>query len=81
MKASANKQTTSRKNELHAAVLSLAEFCPVDECNPENCPLHNVRKLTHTQRFKWLSALSEEDMDYLTAYHHVCLNLKLASKA
>jgi hypothetical protein len=80
MKDTAKKRTTARKNELRAAVLSLVEFCPIDECNPEECPLHKVRKLKRPERLEWLSALSEDDLAHLTAYHHVCLNLKLALK-
>jgi hypothetical protein len=29
-------------------------------------------------RLKWLKSLSETDLIFLTAYHHVCMNLKLA---
>jgi hypothetical protein len=72
-----HKHKTYRKAELITAVLSLMEFCPVEDCNPDDCPLYNVRKLKHPQRNKWLSALGEDDLAYLLAYHDVCLNLKM----
>ena len=28
----------------------------------------------------WFDALSEDDLAYLTAYHHVCSNTKLTAK-
>ncbi len=81
MKDTAKNRTASRKDKLRTAVLSISECCPVEECTPENCPLHGVREFTHTQRLKWLNGLSEDDLGYLTAYHHVCLNVNLGSQA
>jgi hypothetical protein len=72
MKATAKIETASRKDKLRTAVLSISECCPTEECTPENCPLHNARELTRTQRLKWLNGLSEDDLIFLTAYHHVC---------
>jgi len=37
--------------------------------------------LRHTERLRWLDALNEDGMAYLTAYHHICLNAKVALKA
>jgi hypothetical protein len=72
-----HKHKTSRKTELVAAALSLMELCPVEDCNPDDCPLHNVRKLKPAQKYKWLSALNEDDLAYLLAYHDVCLHVKM----
>jgi hypothetical protein len=33
------------------------------------------------QRLQWFHALGEDGLGYLAAYHHVCLNSKLALKA
>jgi len=78
---SADELEDFRKDEFRATVLSLAECCPVDKCNPGDCPLHGVRKLKHPQRLQWLNNLSGDETAYLLAYHHVCLNAKLAEKA
>jgi hypothetical protein len=82
MDATAISQISQRqKAELRASLFSLAVACPVDECNPEDCPLFAVRKMKPAQRLQWLDALSETDLSYLATYHHVCLKTKLALKA
>jgi hypothetical protein len=69
-----------RKDELKANLISLTEACPVDKCNPEDCPLYRVRKMKPTERLLWFTALSEQDLTHLAAYHYICLNTKLASR-
>lgn len=63
--------------ELRAGILNLDECCPVEDCNPEECPLYQLRKMKPLQRLEWLNALSEDDLAYLVAYHDVCINFKL----
>ena len=77
---SSRTPSQSRKDELRASLYSLAEACPVDECNLEDCPLFKVRKMKHMERLMWFDALSEQDLIYLNTYHHICLNTKLAAK-
>ena len=36
--------------------------------------------MKHMEWLMWFDALSEDDLSYLTAYHHVCMNTKLAAK-
>jgi hypothetical protein len=67
----------SRNDLLQASLISLTERCPVVECNPEDCPLFRLRKMKPAARLKWFKALSEEDLDFIAAYHHVCMNVKL----
>lgn len=31
------------------------------------------------ERLQWFNALTEEDLEYLAAYHHVCLKVGLES--
>jgi hypothetical protein len=82
MDAAALKTASQRsKDELRASLLSLTKACPVDECNPEDCPLYSLRKMEPMQRLQWLNALSEDDLVYLATYHHVCMNIKMASKS
>jgi len=82
MDAAALKTASQRrKDELRATLLSLTKACPVDECNPKDCPLYSVRKMEPMQRLQWFNALSEDDLVYLATYHHVCMNIKVALKS
>jgi len=69
------------KDALRASLLCLTETCPVDECNPEDCPLYLLRKMKPRPRLQWFNALNEEDLAYLATYHHVCMNLKVAIRS
>ena len=69
-----------KKSELRDNILSLAMACPVEHCNPEDCPLFKVRKLELKQRLKWFRDLSDEDLAYLNAYHFVCMKARLAAR-
>jgi len=80
MTTTASLTSAQRKSELRANVLALAEACPVENCNPTDCPLYQLRQKKYTARLAWFNALSEDDLAYLAAYHDVCLNLKLAQK-
>jgi hypothetical protein len=67
-----------RQDELRAELFAVAEYCPVAEDNPEECPLHLLRLKNTTQRLKWIGALTKADLGYLTTYCHICMNLKMA---
>jgi len=69
-----------RNDELRAYLLSLAETCPVDKRNPEDCPLFLLRKMKPARRLQWFNALDEDDLVYLATYHHVCMHIKAALK-
>ncbi len=71
-------KSQQRKDELRASLFPLVEICPVEECNPEECPLYLLRKKKYTERLEWINALSEQDLAFLAAYHDVCLNVKLS---
>ncbi len=73
--------THTDKSKIRATLLPLAENCPVDKANPEDCPLHSLRKLPPAQRLEWIAALKEEDLTYLASYCHVCMNLKMGERA
>ncbi len=62
---------------LRAELMELIHNCPADCCNPEECPLFHVRQLDDYPRLQWLNALDLADLEYLAAYHHVCMKLKL----
>jgi hypothetical protein len=67
-----------QKNELRVDLVELAEACPYDNCNPEDCPLFALRKLPVADRMRWVNALTDKDLVYLSTYHYVCLDTKLS---
>lgn len=66
-----------RRDELRANLLDLADACPIDHCNPKDCPLFSVRLLGRAARRRWIKTLEEDDLAYLATYHYVCLSTKL----
>jgi len=57
-------------------VLQLTEACPHDGCNPDFCPLHDVRTLSPEARKEWVELLSPEDLEYLILHHEVCFQAR-----
>jgi hypothetical protein len=76
-----NTTSHRQKDELRAGLFSLVAACPVDECNPEDCPLYLLRQMKPTEQLERFSALDEDDLRYLATYHHICFHTKLALKA
>ena len=67
------------RKELQERLFELTKACPVDQCNPEDCPLFSLRELKPSQRKQWFNALSEDDLVYLVSYHYVCVSTRLES--
>jgi len=74
-----NQISEQMRYELQQAVLSLAPACPVDGCNPADCPLFGVRQLDPALRAQWFKSLTDGDLDFLTAYHNVCMKIIVES--
>ena len=49
--------------------------CPVGD-NPEDCPLHEIRKLPMEERLLWLEAKSDDEVITLYQQHIDCLARK-----
>jgi hypothetical protein len=77
--ATGSSEAPERRSELRANLLELVEACPFHRSNPEDCPLFPLRKMRPARRLQWFNALSQDDLDYLASYHHVCLNVQLES--
>jgi len=60
-------------------MMELIHCCPAEHCNPTECVLHALRQLSYPQRIAWYSALTKDDLEFLAAYHHVCMKLRLQS--
>jgi hypothetical protein len=71
-----NPQAAKPGAKLQRYILALADACPLDQSNPEHCPLHELRKLKMEERLEWLRELNKDDARYLAAYHHVCLTVR-----
>jgi len=62
----------SPAEELRTRLLEVVNTCPVEQCNPADCPLYRLREWDLSRRLRWLNALNRADLEYLAAYHHVC---------
>lgn len=76
MKPMSDKKKTALRNN----ALGFAKHCPVDGSNPEDCPLHGVRKLGPARSCQWIGDLSGDDLGYLNAYHAVCEQIRMESR-
>jgi hypothetical protein len=64
------------RQALIAYVVGLAVACPINQDNPVDCPLHELRSQSFQDRLKWVKALDDESL-YLLAQHHCsCLAAK-----
>ncbi len=70
----------SSVGELQANLSEVLNACPVEQCNPADCPLFPLRKMNYRQRLLWFCALGRADLEYLAAYHNVCMNIKLNAR-
>ena len=66
--------------KLQAELKSILDSCPLKPCDSD-CPLYDLRKMFCETRQQWLASLTEEDLIFLTAYHHVCEKVGLESAA
>ena len=63
-----NNNATS--NKLH--ISGLMFNCPVNQDNPKNCVLHEIRKLECSEKMKWFNSLSIIEMDNICDAHALC---------
>ena len=64
------------KFSLHGRILR----CPLGG-NPEDCPLHEIRKLGVEDRIAWLESNTDEEIIALYELHSECLECKLEESA
>ena len=60
------------KLAMHGRILR----CPLGD-NPEDCPLHELRKLPVDKRVAWLESQTDEEIITLYNQHIECLECKL----
>jgi hypothetical protein len=66
-----------RRVWLERSAYVLSRQCPFDGTNPPSCPLHGLRFLGEAERLEWLSCLSDDELEYLAAYHLCCISEKI----
>ena len=66
-----------RRVWLERLAFALSRHCPFDGANPPDCPLHGLRFLGEGERLEWLSYLSDDELEYLAAYHLCCISEKI----
>lgn len=66
--------------QLKTGLLELVESCPARHCNPKDCPLFDLRKMPRSRRIQWFNTLNQDDLEYLAAYHYVCMNIQIRSR-
>jgi len=49
--------------------------CPMGG-NPDDCPLHEIRKLPFIERVQWAKSMTDEQLLDIYRYHKSCLALK-----
>ena len=59
----------------HLHGLSMA--CPVDQSNPCDCPLSEIRKRPPIERFKWVEGLTRGQVEGYLESHCACLKKKV----
>ena len=62
------------REDLASQVLHLTLGCPHDMGNPPCCPLNKIRELTPAERVQWVLMLTDEELEYLSTYHEICLH-------
>jgi len=70
--------STPAQKKLQGRVVALSVACPVDECNPPECPFHKLRKLPLRDRYEWVKGISEEEALRLLAFHEKCVEEKIS---
>ena len=61
-------------------LLTLLEKCPVNEDNPQDCPLHSVRKNDTQAQLEWVTELSDTELSGVFSYHNTCYSRKIRKK-
>jgi hypothetical protein len=61
-------------------LLEVLNACPAGQCNPDDCPLYKLRLWDFPERVRWLNSLTLDDLQFLSAYHNVCMQFKLTAE-
>ncbi len=66
-------------SEQKRELIELLMQCPASNDNPGDCPLCDIRKMSHLQQVEWLGEQSSDDVQNILTYHKNCYSKKLAT--
>jgi len=66
----------SNINSIRVLIFGLLTECPYDNSSSVNCIIHDLRKLSITDKFEYMEKLSSEDCIELYKKHKQCLHSK-----
>jgi len=72
MKTKALVSADGRRSRLEKLAFLLSKTCPVEQSNPRNCPLFDLRPLAARERRAWIRRLTLDELEYLSTYHQLC---------
>lgn len=73
-----NRPDRAHIGTVRAKLVSLVVECQMGD-NPEDCPLHEKRNLSFSDRIEWLKSLSNDEIFGIYSAHRQCLAAKLAT--
>ena len=53
-------------------LVGLAIACPVEQNNPTDCPLHDIRLLTLQERLNWVKSCTRKEAEGIFRQHSSC---------
>lgn len=59
-------------------LIGLAISCPYEEANPQECPLHDLRKLPLEARYTTINAMNEQEVERIIQFHGICSECRRA---
>lgn len=69
-----NKLNVNDREFLICILFGLSVNCPISQnCNPEGCQLHQLRKLSMEEGINWLETLSNQELYTYYLAHQECL--------
>jgi hypothetical protein len=64
------------RSALIAYIVGLAVACPLNQDNPVDCPLHELRSKSFHERLTWINSLDDDHLKRLASHHCSCLAIK-----
>lgn len=61
---------------IRAKIVSLLIECPIDG-HPDDCPLHEQRDLSFSEKFEWLTSLPDAELQKIYLTHCTCMKSKV----
>lgn len=66
-------------DNLRVLLMNLSCACPFGG-NPEECCMHEIRKIAPKDRFEWVNRLSDSQLEVICSTHRQCSRCQMESK-